>query len=90
MRNAKNRSATYVVEKALATCDEEDRRTIIQDPFGSPKSSVSLVENQFGCHVTKAFLRMRGVMFHEVIFRIVGATSKLQKNKYGRCLLEEL
>jgi hypothetical protein len=90
MRNAKNRSATYVVEKALAICDEEDRRSMIQELFGSPESLVSLVENQFGCHVAKAFLKMQGVFCHDIISLIDAAAPKLQKSKYGRRLLEEL
>jgi len=90
MRNAKNRSATYVVEKALATCDDEDRRPMIQELFGSPETLVSLVENQFGCHVAKALLKMQGEVCQQVVSRIVVATPKLQKNKYGRRLLEEL
>lgn len=90
MRNAKNRSATYVIEKALTIFDEEDQRIMIQDLFGSPESLVSLVENQFGCHVAKALLKMRGIFFHEMISHIEAAAPKLQKNKYGRRLLEEL
>jgi len=87
MRNAKNRSATYVVEKALATCDDEDRQTMIQDLLGSPESLLSLVENQFGCHIAKALLKMQGESFHQMLD---AAAPKLQKNKYGRRLLEEL
>jgi len=89
MRNAKNRSATYVIEKALTICDEEDQRIMIQDLLGSPESLVSLVENQFGCHVAKALLKMRGVFFDEMISHIHAAAPQLQKNKYGRRLLEE-
>jgi len=90
MRNAKNRSATYVVERALAVCDEEDSRPMVQNLFGSSESLVSLVENQFGCHVAKAFLKMQCVCLNEMLCRIDAASPKLQKNKYGRRLLDEL
>jgi len=90
MRNAKNRSATYVVEKALTICDDEDRRNMIEELCGSPESLVFLVDNQFGCHVAKAILNMHGAFFHEMISHINAAAPKLQKNKYGRRLLEEL
>jgi len=90
MRNAKNRSATYVVEKALAHCDNEDRQTMMHDLCGSPESLVTLVENQFGCHVAKALLKMQGESFHEMLSRINVAAPQLQKSKYGRRLLEEL
>lgn len=90
MRNAKNRSATYVVEKALTSCNDEDRLGMIHDLVGSPESLVSLVENQFGCHVAKALLRIQGDSFHEMLSHIDVAASKLQKSKYGRRLMEEL
>jgi len=90
MRNAKNRSATYVVEKALNICDDEDRKAMMQDLFGSPESLVSLVENQFGCHVAKGLLKIECESCHEILSLIDAAAPKLQKNKYGRRLLEEI
>merc|ERR1712046_192923 len=86
-RNAKNRNATYVVERALTSCEEEDRRALVQELIGSPDCLVSLVENQFGCYVAKALLK---TSFHKMLSHIEAAAPKLQKSKYGRRLMEEL
>jgi len=90
MRNAKNRNATYVVERALTSCEDEDRRTLVQELIGTPEFLVSLVENQFGCHVAKALLKISGEIFHKMLTNIEAAAPKLQKSKYGRRLMEEL
>merc|ERR1719329_989162 len=89
-RNAKNRNATYVVERALTSCEEEDRHTLVQQLIGSPDCLVSLVENQFGCYVAKALLKISGETFHKMLSHIEAAQAKLQKSKYGRRLMEEL
>jgi len=89
-RNAKNRNATYVVERALTSCEDEDRRNLVQELIGTPDCLVSLVENQFGCYVAKALLKISGESFHKMLSHIDTAGPKLQKSKYGRRLLEEL
>jgi pumilio RNA-binding family len=90
MRNAKNRNATYVVERALTSCDEEDRRILVEELIGTSDLLVSLVENQFGCHVAKALLKISGETFQKMLSHIEAAAQKLQKSKYGRRLVEEL
>jgi pumilio RNA-binding family len=90
MRNAKNRNATYVVERALYSCEDEDRCILVRELIGTPDLLVSLVENQFGCHVAKALLKVSGETFHQMLSHIEVAASKLQKSKYGRRLMEEL
>jgi pumilio RNA-binding family len=90
MRNAKNRNATYVVERALTSCEDEDRRVLVEELIGTPDMLVSLVENQFGCHVAKALLKISGDTFHKMLSHIEAAAPKLQKSKYGRRLMEEL
>jgi len=89
-RNAKNRNATYVVERALTSCDAEDRSMMVQELIGTPNSLVSLVENQFGCYVAKALLKVSDETFHKMLSHIDVAAPKLEKNKYGRRLMEEL
>merc|ERR1712216_162715 len=90
LRNAKNRNATYVVERALYSCEDEDRSVLVQELIGTPDLLISLVENQFGCHVAKALLKVSGETFHQMLSHIDAAASKLQKSKYGRRLMEEL
>lgn len=90
MRNAKNRNATYVVERALTCCEDEDRRVLVQELIGTSNLLVSLVENQFGCHVAKALLTCSGETFHKMLSQIEAAEPTLQKSKYGRRLMQEL
>lgn len=89
LRNAKQRSATYVVEKALACCEEQDRNDMVSELFGTVASLVALVENQFGCHVAKALVKLPGDHLAHALSFLDQATPLLQKTKYGRRLLEE-
>jgi hypothetical protein len=90
MRNAKNRNATYVVERALTCCADEDKLVLVQDLIGTPDSLIALVENQFGCYVAKALLKFEGEIFHKMLSQIEAAALELQKSKYGRRLTQEL
>jgi hypothetical protein len=90
VRNAKHRSATYVVERALEHCSVQSRRHLIFGLLGSVASTLGLVENQFGCHVAKAVLRLpRGDLEHVLPF-LQEALPQLQLTKYGRRVLAEL
>jgi hypothetical protein len=88
MRSAKNRSATYVVEKALLCCDAHDREAIAAELFGSAEALLELVENQFGCHLAKALPRLQ-VHFQQAQRYLPEAAPLLQKSKYGRRVLQE-
>lgn len=90
LRNAKNRSATYVVEKALMFCDAHDQEAMVSELCGSTAAIVALVENQFGCHVAKALVRIPGQHFRCALPFFAEATPMLQKSKYGRRVLTEL
>jgi len=88
MQNAKNRSATYVVEKALFCCDAQDQDAIAAALFGSAQALLELVENQFGCHLAKALPRLQ-VHFQQAQRYLPEAVPLLQKSKYGRRVLQE-
>merc|ERR1712046_84981 len=90
MRNSKNRNATYVVETALNSCEDEDRHMLVQKLISTPDSLVSLVENQFGCYVAKALLKFPGETFDKMLSQMEAAAPELQKSKYGRRLIQEL
>jgi hypothetical protein len=89
LSNAKNRSATYVVEKALKCCDAHDQEAMISELFGNVEALLALVGNQFGCHVAKALVRMPGIHYDRALAFLPEATPLLQKTKYGRRVLEE-
>merc|ERR1719198_2710526 len=59
MRHAKNRSATYVVEKALFCCDAHDQEAIASELFGNAEALLELTENQFGCHLAKVLPKLQ-------------------------------
>jgi pumilio RNA-binding family len=88
MRNGKNRSATYVVEKALFCCDAHDQEALAAELFGSAASLLELTENQFGCHLAKALPRLEE-HFRRAQKYLPEATPLLQKTKYGRRVLQE-
>jgi len=90
MRNAKNRNATYVVERALTSCDDDDRLVMVQELIGTPEALIALVENQFGCYVAKALLKFPGEIFQNMMSQIGAAAPELEKSKYGRRLTQEL
>merc|ERR1711907_635576 len=90
MRDAKNRNATYVVERALSSCNDEDLNIMVQELIGTPDSLISLVENQFGCYVAKALLKVSDEILDKMLSLIEATAPKLQKSKYGRRLMEEL
>lgn len=90
LRNAKHRSATYVVERALTHCSTKHRRRLISGLLGSVTSALSLVENQFGCHVAKGVLRLPREDLEHVLPHLQEATPQLQLTKYGRRVVAEL
>ncbi|CAE8601664.1 unnamed protein product, partial [Polarella glacialis] len=58
LRNARNRNASYVIERALTYCAPEDRDALCYELSGDPASDniVSLAQNQFGCYVVRALM----------------------------------
>jgi hypothetical protein len=88
MRHAKNRSATYVVEKALFCCDAHDQEAIASELFGNAEALLELTENQFGCHLAKVLPRLE-LHFQRAQKYLPHATPMLQKSKYGRRVLQE-
>lgn len=88
MRHAKNRSATYVVEKALFSCDAHDQEAIASELFGNAEALLELTENQFGCHLAKVLPQLE-LHFQQAQKYLPQATPLLQKSKYGRRVLQE-
>jgi len=89
LANARHRSATYVVEKALKFCDAHDQEAMVSELFGSVQAVTDLVGNQFGCHIAKSLVRMHGDPFDHVLAILPKAAPFLQKTKYGRRVLAE-
>merc|ERR1712139_84192 len=86
-RNAKNKCGTYVVARAFACCSHDDAQSMLNILTESADSLVSLVENQFGCHVAKSFVKLPLLRREHALRHIEAAAPKLQTSKYGRRLL---
>mmetsp|Transcript_97585 Transcript_97585/g.173792 ORF Transcript_97585/g.173792 Transcript_97585/m.173792 type:complete len:515 (-) Transcript_97585:142-1686(-) len=92
-RNAKNRNASYVIEKALTYSSEEDRKAISSGLLSTPEEMAALAQNQFGAFVVRALLRLPGECGQEALEQLkLGAAqqnSPQQASKYLCRLLEE-
>jgi len=89
LRNAKNRNASFIVERALAFCTAEDQQIMAAELLSNAENLPSLAENQFGCHVAKALLRLPGEHSRQALNHLQIASAQLQTSKYGRRLLAE-
>lgn len=88
VRHAKNRSATYIVEKALLVSDSEDVDKLAGVLFSSPEALSDLAENQFGCHLAKVLPRLPNHFKRAQAF-MPQTAALLQKTKFGRRVLQE-
>jgi len=90
VRNAKNRNASYVIEKALGYCDDEDRRALAGELLSSPSNVASMAQSQFGFYVLKALLRMPGQEAVTAWSHVQENAEELKDLKYGMRLLETM
>jgi len=87
-RNAQNRNVTYVIEKALSYCAEEDRETLINDLL-SDDQFYELTQHQFGSFIIRALLKLPGNASHRTLAQLERAYCILQASKHGQKLLQE-
>jgi len=93
LRGARNRNASYVIEKALTHCSEEDRQAMASELLASPDGVPQLAQCQFGGFVVKALLRLPGedsTAASACFERLQRAAGELQATKYGKRLLEDV
>jgi len=89
-RNARNRNATYVIERALMYCSPEDQHTIATALLNQPSEFVALAQNQFGFHVVRAVVRMTGETSQTACVLLQCVMPQLQRCKYGARIVDEL
>lgn len=90
IRNATNRSASYVIEKALAHCATEDCQALVVELLANSGGVVSLAQSQYGCYVVKSLLRFPGEQSRTVCSQLHHAARQLANSKYGKRLLQDL
>mmetsp|Transcript_27831 Transcript_27831/g.89572 ORF Transcript_27831/g.89572 Transcript_27831/m.89572 type:complete len:598 (-) Transcript_27831:170-1963(-) len=92
MRNAWNRNAAYVVEKALLYGNPDERDVIACDFLENSASDLAaLGRSQFGSMVMRALLRLPGETSQKLqdLLSTGSAQSQLRATKHGRRLMED-
>lgn len=90
LRNAMNRSGSYVIEKALHHCPHDVCNGLADALLAEPAGIGALAQNQYGCYVVKALLRFRGEQAALAMTQLRSAAPQLHEIKYGRRLLQDL
>lgn len=89
-RQAKHRHASFVIEKALAQCDERTRAILAKELLQKPENLVDLARHQFGRHVVSQLARVPGECSQKALHNLHIGLPQVQTSKHGRRLIEEL
>lgn len=91
-RHAKHRTASFVMEKALAHCDasSEAHKALASELLARPENTVELARHQFGRHVVTQLVRLPGDCSTKAIDNLRRGLPQVQSSKHGRRLVEEL
>lgn len=87
---AKNRSASYVVEKALACCGAPDARAIAWDLLADPQCLLALARHECGIHVVKAAMKVNADCALKAKEVLLAEADWVKSSKYGRRLFDEM
>lgn len=89
-RLSKNRNASFVVEKALAFCDLEDRQALANAVHRKPGSVAALAKHQFGRHVIRELLKVPGPPSQKTRDDLRRAEPLIRSCKHGRRCFTEI
>lgn len=89
-RHAKHRHASFVVEKALAHCEEQARELVARELLQRPENVVDLARHQFGRHVVSQLVRIPGECSQMALHNLREGLPQVQTSKHGRRLIEGL
>jgi hypothetical protein len=87
---AKNRFASYVVEKAIIICKAPDVHAMASELLKDHERFLVLAVHECGTHVVKAVLKSPVAPRDEAKDLISENAEKLRASKYGKRLLEEM
>jgi len=87
---AKNRNASYVVEKALASCMTSDTDAIASELLSDPQCFLTLAVHECGTHVVKAVANLHGDCARNAKQLLLANADLVKSSKYGNRLLDEL
>eukprot|EP00811_Abedinium_folium_P034372 NODE_7258_length_1595_cov_6.322207.p1 GENE.NODE_7258_length_1595_cov_6.322207~~NODE_7258_length_1595_cov_6.322207.p1 ORF type:complete len:457 (+),score=116.85 NODE_7258_length_1595_cov_6.322207:129-1373(+) len=89
-RNAKNRNASHVLEKALEQCPREDICALAESLLESDKKILELATHQFGCFIVRALLKTPSEFADRTREYLFPYTAELEKSRNGKKVLEAL
>lgn len=87
---AKNRCASYVIEKALIFCSEPDKRAIASELLGEPEKFLTLAVHECGMHALKAVMRSQTEYALKGRQMLVADIDSVKSSKFGKRLLEDM
>jgi hypothetical protein len=89
-RHAKHRHSSFVIEKAIAHCDENARAVLTSELLQRPENVVDLARHQFGRHVVSQLVRSPGDCSQKALHNLRTGLAQVKTSKHGRRLIEEL
>jgi len=87
---AKNRNASYVVEKALALCHAQDTLAIASELLLDPQGFLMLAVHECGTHVVKAVMQSHADCAERANKLLLAEADMVKSSKYGKRLLDEM
>jgi len=88
--HAKNRCASYVVEKSLALCSAADSHAIASDLLADPEQFLMLAMHECGMHVVKAVTQTHSACVQKTQDLLLANVGRVKSSKYGKRLLDDL
>jgi len=91
--NAKNRNASYVVERALVFCSAADRKAITSELLADPERFLVLATHECGSHVAKAVLSLNGDaarLVRQAKELLLQSASRVSASKYGKRIMDDM
>jgi len=87
---AKNRNASYVVEKAFTSCMASDTHAIATELLSDPQCFLTLAVHECGTHVVKAVVNLHGDCASKAKKLLLANVDRVKSSKYGKRLLDEM
>lgn len=89
-KNAKNRSASYIVERALQLCGPKERDAMVSELLSNESDLLLLAQCRFGRYVVKTVASLDTADGQKARGVLQAASKELRANKYGSRLFDEM
>jgi len=88
--HAKNRCASYVVEKSLGLCSAADSSAIASDLLADPEQFLILAMHECGMHVVRAVMQSHRDCLQKAQEILLANADRVKSSKYGKRLLDDM